>query len=202
MKTIQELIGEGATLSEVREFSPHHADARDIRSYLMDEGKWRELIAIGTENTLFDAADGLRIAASENRPLTFITGTPRGERHLKMLKAFNEANLIDDKNETDIKAMAAANKPYAALTEYEFALLSETTIDKVEVAPSKGWLQATTTGECEKHSPKVYAQIPNIGYVRVANLRQITKSGIQPAIEVPAKYTSLFIDNLYGVIQA
>lgn len=120
MKTPQILFDEGATLAQIRDFSSHHIDARDLRSYLIAKRKWAALIAVPSNETLFNATDGLRIAAEESRPITLNPTSTQGLIHIGMLQEFRDANKIDEAEQLEIIAMAAANKPYSGFTDTQF----------------------------------------------------------------------------------
>lgn len=122
MNTIEQLLAgfngtDDDALAFVKNYSTKKANARDIRTYLIEVGKWGNLLSLQMTSPLFNAADGLRLAAEEDRELSFDESKDRGQRHISMLDAFVSANLFD--NEIDkpaIIALSIANKPFEAAT--------------------------------------------------------------------------------------
>ena len=131
MKTAKQLFDEGSTLEQIQSFSSHHVNARDIRTYLIGKSKWAALISVPMTDPLFNATDGLRLAAEENRTITLNPDTTQGAKHLEMLTSFKAASKIDVTNETDIKAMAAATKPYASFSEVQYKAFQNPPVRRV-----------------------------------------------------------------------
>lgn len=89
------------------------------------------------------------------------------------------------------------SNPFASATEHDFAK-AKGLMTYAQVIPQGGWLKVTTSADCEAHRPQIYAEIQGIKQ-RIAGFNEVSKSGDYLA-QVPAQYTTLFVDNHYGVV--
>lgn len=110
-----------------------------------------------------------------------------------------EANVVTAAFATAV--FNAANpqfKPFENVSEYEWRKARGEEIASKPVNPINGWLKITTTADCERHTPAIYAEIQGVEK-RIGTYCQIEKSG-DYLHRVQQGFNNYRIDNPYGVI--
>ena len=94
-------------------------------------------------------------------------------------------------------AAILVEQPHESATKHDFDK-AKGAINKTSVTPQSGWLKITITADCERHNPQIYAVIQGVER-RVAGFGFIEKAGDYVA-QVPSQYSTLLIDDAYGVV--
>lgn len=133
----------------------------------------------------------------------FQTAHPIGQQNLGMLDdmiAADVGGLGSALAAVKTQLLALANvtvTPFADTTEHAWQL-AKGTVQRVEKTPTNGYLQITTTADCERHNPQISIQVGS-EFVRVASFNGIESAGTYTA-QVPKGYSTLWVDDTYGVI--
>jgi hypothetical protein len=100
------------------------------------------------------------------------------------------------------------SKPYENVTEYDWKIARDDTINHVSLTVNGGYVVINVTSECEKHNPKIYGTRtnPRTGKTetqRINNFYDVADAGKYDA-KVPPNWlgASFFVDDAYGVIEA
>ena len=90
-------------------------------------------------------------------------------------------------------------KPFENVSEYEWRKARDEEIDKKEVSVREGYLDITTLSPVESHRPVVYALVAG-EYRYITTMGEIALPD-KYSCQVPRNYTTLHVDNAYGVIE-
>jgi len=96
--------------------------------------------------------------------------------------------------------IALANKshlPFENVTLADVKRIRKTT-EYAELSPHDGWLKITTSADCEKHNPQIFAETQGVRH-RVAGFNAVESAG-DYIVQVPRSNVTFFVENPYGVI--
>ena len=183
-------------------------DAKDYTQTKGVEIPRRRMNGILAKHGLFNLLQKLaetddRAAAfmhSSNLFYNFIIGDPDGDAHIAMLDDLINSGADSRIEQVKPIIIAMANqsyKPYEKATKHDFEK-AKGTIGKATATPKNGWLRITITADCEAHNPQVYANIQGVQR-RVAGFGIVEKAGDYLA-QVPSQYSTLLVDDAYGVV--
>ena len=171
-----------------------------MNSLLAREGIYVAFKAITLNDT--HPFQNLIAAFMDSQEFNFMQGNPTGDAQTLLLDTMIAANIPESSALANLKPILLSlsnpvNYPFANATQHDFDKAKGAMV-YAQVTPQGGWLKVTTIADCEAHRPQIYAEIQGIKR-RVAGFDLVETAGDYLA-QVPAQYSTLFVDNAYGVM--
>lgn len=139
----------------------------------------------------------------DSQDFNFMQDSPTGIAQIAMLDTIIDAGVVGLSDAiTALKPtiIGLANKvhfPFANNTLADVKRIRKS-VTYAELSDQNGWLKITTSADCEKHNPQIFAETQGVRH-RVAGFNGVEAAG-EYLSQVPRGYASLFVENPYGVI--
>lgn len=152
------------------------------------------------EQSSDEKAKGFYLAIQSGvKEFNIMNSHPVGQRQQQLLSYIANTGAVNQAfADACVSEANFTHLPFAKSTEYDF-MKAKGTCPVKQVTPQSGWLKITTTGDCEKHNPQIYAEVQGVRR-RVAGFQSVEKAGDHLA-KVPREHSTLYVDDAYGVIQ-